>query len=45
MDLKDLVNAHKALITERHDPDFGLLDELIVSRSLTIPDMGVEARF
>ncbi len=39
MDLKDLVNAHKALITERLDPDFGLLDELIVSRSLTIPEV------
>ena len=35
MELRDLIEAHKDLITDRLDPDFGLLDELLASRSLT----------
>ena len=35
MDLRDRIEAHKELITDRLDPDFGLLDKLLASRSLT----------
>ena|SRR6218665_3886012 len=39
MELRDRNEEHKNLIKDRLDPDFGLLDELLVSRSLTRPEI------
>ena len=39
MELRDQLEAHKELITDRLDPDFGLLDELLTNRSLTRPEV------
>src|SRR6218665_3692426 len=39
MELRDLIEAHKDLITDRLDPDFGLLDVLLANRSLTRPEV------